>query len=80
MKRILYLIALTLSASDLGRELKLAKLENLVLKEQIAAQQLERIRADFQILYAEVCKDAGLEAKDCVINLNDKTVKKGEIK
>ncbi len=57
---------------------RLAQLDGLVLREQIAAQQLDKIRADQQALFAETCKAAGVDPdpKVCAIDLNSKTVTK----
>ena len=59
---------------------KLTKLENLVLREQLAAQQLDKIRNDQRALYAETCKAAGLnpDPKLCAIDLEARTVTKRE--
>jgi hypothetical protein len=58
------------------QDARLAKLEALVLREQIATQQVEKIRADQQAMYGEACKAAGLPADPavCAIDLNAKTV------
>jgi hypothetical protein len=58
------------------QETRLARLEALVLREQLATQQLEKLRADQQALFAEACRAAGIEANPqaCVIDLNAHTV------
>jgi hypothetical protein len=58
------------------QETRLAKLEALILREQIAVQQVEKIRADQQALYAETCKAAGIDSdpKVCMIDLEKRTV------
>jgi hypothetical protein len=60
------------------QETRLAKLEALVLREQIAVQQVEKIRSDQAVLYAETCKAAGIDPdpKICMIDLNAHTVTK----
>ena len=71
-------LAAKLKASE--QDTRLAKLEALVLREQIAAQQLDKVRADQQALYLETCKAAGLEPdpKTCAIDLNARTVTRRE--
>lgn len=67
-------LAAKLQATE--QELRLTKLEVLVRREEIAAQQVEKIRADQQALFVETCQAAGIPAdpKVCVIDLNAKTV------
>jgi hypothetical protein len=69
-------LSVKLKASE--QEARLAKLEGLVLREQLFAQQLEKLRADQRALYGETCKAAGLEPdpKLCEINLEARTVTK----
>lgn len=73
----------TVSAAALlasQQETRLAKLEALVLREQIAVAALEKVRADQQALYLETCKAAGIapDPKACVIDLNARTVTRRE--
>jgi hypothetical protein len=58
------------------QETRLAKLEALILRETLAAQQLDKVRADQQALFVETCKAAGIEPdpKICIVDLNAKTV------
>lgn len=60
------------------QETRFAKLEALVLREQIAMDQLSKVRADAQALSMELCKAAGIDAdpKACQIDLNAKTATK----
>jgi hypothetical protein len=62
------------------QDARLAKLEVLVLREQIAVQQLEKVRADQQAMYFETCRAAGIDPdpKICMIDLNARTVTKRE--
>jgi len=67
------------SAIEAARqETRMAKLESLILREQLATQQLEKIRADQQSMFSEVCTAAGLTAdpKVCQIDLAAHTVTK----
>ena len=79
-KTVVSIDAITAKLAAAEQETRLAKLEGLVLREQIAAQQLEKIRADQQALYLETCKAAGIDPdpKMCQIDLNAKTVTKRE--
>ena len=52
------------------------KFENLLLREQLAQQAVDKARADQQALYADVCKSAGLEAAECSVDLAKQTVTK----
>jgi hypothetical protein len=71
-------LAAKLAATE--QELRLAKLENLVRREEAAVQQVEQIRKDQAALFAETCKAAGIEAdpKVCAVDLNTKTVTRRE--
>jgi hypothetical protein len=69
-------LAAKLKAAE--QELRLAKLENLVRREEGITQQLEKVRSDQQSLFKETCVAAGIDPdpKVCAIDLNKGTVTK----
>lgn len=68
------LLALAAEPAKPLPEVQALKLENLVLREELATQQLAKIRAQQQDLYAEVCKAAGIEIAECAVDLNKRLV------
>jgi hypothetical protein len=61
------------------QDARLAKLEALVLREQLATQQLEKLRAEQQALYGETCRAAGIELNVCAVDLSARTVTRRDV-
>ena len=77
---VLVLIARWLTASDdsaikaAQQETRIARLETLELKEQMAVEAYNRIHAERVTLYTETCKIAGVDPAVCNIDPVAKTV------
>ena len=56
------------------QETRIARLETLDLKEQIAVDAYNKIHAEKLALYAETCKTAGVDPANCAIDPVAKTV------